>query len=82
MVERIRQTGSVGAVFTPARPRTVKRDRRRGDQRNQQDEHENIGRDEEGLEENTSPSLETTSKPGRKPDEKPPTTGGRINVVI
>ena len=75
MVEHLQPTGRIGAVVTPTRVRSVKRDRHgqgRHDQKPDEEKKEDppAGRNEKDAESNTSP------------DAKASSTGQRINVVI
>jgi hypothetical protein len=74
MVEHIRPSGNVSAVFTPTKPRPVKRDRNRQDPREQQAEDEGAGRQAE------NPDEPPPTEPGTKKNQSG--TGKRIDVVV
>lgn len=75
MVENIRANDRVGAVFTTTRPLSVKRDRKRRDQRDPQP-------DKEKSEADTEQGTETTSESPPRRAEKASSTGQRIDVLI
>ena len=82
MVDHIRATERVGAVLTPTRPRKVKRDPNRRDQRRQEPEEEKDGRDRQGR--NAAPATaqgDAEEAPDRA-ESKSTNRGQRINVVI
>lgn len=75
MVDNIRPTGRVGAVFSATRLRSVKRDRKRRDQGNPQPEEETREADHAKADE-TNPEMASETA------EKKPSTGQRIDVII
>ena len=82
MVDHIRPTGRVGAVLTPARPREIKRDQNRRDQRQREADEEKTGGDT-GEREGSTVAVEDGGRETSRPTGRKSTARGqRINVVI
>jgi hypothetical protein len=82
MVDHIRPTERVGAILTPARPRKVKRDQNRRDQRQRETDEEKAGADTDGREGSPGTAQKGATDTPRPAGGKPATRGQRINVVI
>ncbi len=82
MVDHIRPTGRVGAILTPTRPRKVKRDQNRRDQRQREPDEEKTGADIDDREGSPATAQNGATETPRPTDGKPTTRGQRINVVI
>ena len=77
MVDHIRPSGRVGAVFTPTRIRSVKRDRHQQQQDRHDPQSEEESHESEGDVHKTPPAAQDP-----KPADTESATGQRINVVI
>ena len=82
MVDHIRPTGRVGAVLTPARPRKVKHDQNRRDQRQREADEEKTGGDTDGREGAPATAQNSGTQTPDQAGRESATRGQRINVVI